>query len=112
MNQAKVMDESSENDPGRGDFGDATRETLLKQLDQSDPVTKVVGLNSGNARVSEAVSYESQIFSQIRQHRFGEHGHVAFSAGVSRTRRARATSAVAPVVRAKDVDRDLSTRRG
>ncbi len=45
-NQAKVMDESLKTILA-GEISAATRETLLKQLDQSDPVTKVVGLILG-----------------------------------------------------------------
>ena len=44
--QAKVMDESLKTILA-GEISAATRETLLKQLDQSDPVTKVVGLILG-----------------------------------------------------------------
>jgi len=46
MNQARVMDESLKTILA-GEISQATRETLLKQLDQSDPVTKVVGLILG-----------------------------------------------------------------
>jgi uncharacterized protein (DUF1800 family) len=45
-NQAKVMDESLKTILA-GEISATTRETLLKQLDQSDPVTKVVGLILG-----------------------------------------------------------------
>jgi uncharacterized protein (DUF1800 family) len=45
-NQAKVMDESLKTILA-GEISPTTRETLLKQLDQSDPVTKVVGLILG-----------------------------------------------------------------
>jgi uncharacterized protein (DUF1800 family) len=45
-NQAKVMNESLKTILA-GEISAATRETLLKQLDQSDPVTKVVGLILG-----------------------------------------------------------------
>ncbi|HKY45979.1 MAG TPA: DUF1800 domain-containing protein [Pyrinomonadaceae bacterium] len=44
--QAKVMDESLKTILA-GEISATTRETLLKQLDQSDPVTKVVGLILG-----------------------------------------------------------------
>jgi uncharacterized protein (DUF1800 family) len=44
--QAKVMDESLKAILA-GEISPATRETLLKQLDQADPVTKVVGLILG-----------------------------------------------------------------
>ena len=44
--QAKVMDESLKTILA-GEISSTTRETLLKQLDQSDPVTKVVGLILG-----------------------------------------------------------------
>src|SRR5215213_8329947 len=46
MKQSKVMDESLKMILA-GDISAASRETLLKQLDQSDPVTKVVGLILG-----------------------------------------------------------------
>jgi uncharacterized protein (DUF1800 family) len=46
MNQTKVMDESLKTMLA-GEISVATRETLLKQLAQSDPVTKVVGLILG-----------------------------------------------------------------
>lgn len=46
MSQAKVMDESLKAILA-GEISPATRETLLKQLDQKDPVTKVVGLILG-----------------------------------------------------------------
>jgi uncharacterized protein (DUF1800 family) len=45
-NQAKVMDESLKTILA-GEISPTTRETLLKQLDQSAPVTKVVGLILG-----------------------------------------------------------------
>lgn len=45
-NQAKVMDESLKTILA-GEISATSRETLLKQLDQSDPVTKVVGLILG-----------------------------------------------------------------
>ena len=45
-NQAKVMDESLKTILA-GEISATTKETLLKQLDQSDPVTKVVGLILG-----------------------------------------------------------------
>ena len=44
--QAKVMDESLKTILA-GEISATTRETLLKQLDQADPVTKVVGLILG-----------------------------------------------------------------
>jgi uncharacterized protein (DUF1800 family) len=44
--QAKVMDESLKTILA-GEISAATRETLLKQLDQADPVSKVVGLILG-----------------------------------------------------------------
>jgi uncharacterized protein (DUF1800 family) len=44
--QAKVLDHSLKTILA-GEMSAATRETLLKQLDQSDPVTKVVGLILG-----------------------------------------------------------------
>jgi uncharacterized protein (DUF1800 family) len=44
--QAKVLDQSLKTILA-GEMSAATRETLLKQLDQSDPVTKVVGLILG-----------------------------------------------------------------
>lgn len=44
--QSKVMDEALKAILA-GEISPATRETLLKQLDQSDPVTKVVGLILG-----------------------------------------------------------------
>ena len=44
--QAKVMDESLKTILA-GEISATTRETILKQLDQSDPVTKVVGLILG-----------------------------------------------------------------
>ncbi len=44
--QAKVMDEYLKTILA-GDISAATRETLLKQLEPSDPVTKVVGLILG-----------------------------------------------------------------
>ena len=44
--QAKVMDESLKTILA-GEISATTRETLLKQLDQSDPVTKIVGLILG-----------------------------------------------------------------
>jgi len=46
MSQVRVMDESLKTILA-GEISAATRETLLKQLDQSDPVTKVVGLILG-----------------------------------------------------------------
>ncbi|HEX6648233.1 MAG TPA: DUF1800 domain-containing protein [Pyrinomonadaceae bacterium] len=46
MSQAKVMDESLKTILA-GEISAATREILLKQLDQADPVTKVVGLILG-----------------------------------------------------------------
>ena len=46
MSQAKVMDESLKTILA-GEISAATRETLLKQLDQGDPATKVVGLILG-----------------------------------------------------------------
>jgi uncharacterized protein (DUF1800 family) len=46
MNQARIMDESLKTILA-GEISAATRETLLKQLDQSDPVTKIVGLILG-----------------------------------------------------------------
>jgi uncharacterized protein (DUF1800 family) len=46
MNQARIMDESLKTILA-GEISAATRETLLKQLGQSDPVTKVVGLILG-----------------------------------------------------------------
>ena len=46
MSQAKVMDESLKTILA-GEISAATRETLLKQLDQADPATKVVGLILG-----------------------------------------------------------------
>jgi hypothetical protein len=45
-NQAKVLDQSLKTILA-GEMSAATRETLLKQLDQSDTVTKVVGLILG-----------------------------------------------------------------
>jgi uncharacterized protein (DUF1800 family) len=45
-NQAKVMEESLKTILA-GEISATTRQTLLKQLDQSDPVTKVVGLILG-----------------------------------------------------------------
>jgi uncharacterized protein (DUF1800 family) len=44
--QSKVMDEYLKNLLA-GEVSTATREALVKQLDQSDPVTKVVGLILG-----------------------------------------------------------------
>jgi uncharacterized protein (DUF1800 family) len=46
MSQSKVMDESLKTILA-GEISATSRETLLKQLDQSDPVTKVVGLILG-----------------------------------------------------------------
>jgi len=46
MSQAKVMDESLKTILA-GEISAASRETLLKQLDQADPATKVVGLILG-----------------------------------------------------------------
>ena len=46
MNQAKVMDESLKTILA-GEISAATRETLLKQLAQTDPASKVVGLILG-----------------------------------------------------------------
>jgi uncharacterized protein (DUF1800 family) len=46
MNQAKVMDESLKTILA-GEISTATRETLLKQLTQNDPASKVVGLILG-----------------------------------------------------------------
>jgi uncharacterized protein (DUF1800 family) len=46
MNQARMMDQSLKTILA-GEISQATRETLLKQLDQSDPATKVVGLILG-----------------------------------------------------------------
>lgn len=46
VNQAKVMDESLKTILA-GEISPATRETLLKQLEQADPASKVVGLILG-----------------------------------------------------------------
>ena len=46
MNQAKVMDESLKTILA-GEISASTRETLLKQLAQNDPASKVVGLILG-----------------------------------------------------------------
>ncbi len=46
MNQARMMDQSLKTILA-GEISQATRETLLKQLDQSDPLAKVVGLILG-----------------------------------------------------------------
>ena len=52
--QAKVMDEYLKTILA-GEISAATRETLLKQLEPTDPVTKVVGLILGTPEFPEAI---------------------------------------------------------